>query len=306
MAIPTLSTTATDAAATHVRGRPLDLLRLIRPVQWPKNLLVMAAPAAGGVLDQAGSVLGALVALLAFTAASASVYAVNDVVDADVDREHPLKRMRPVASGRVAVQRALTVAAVAAALATALAGLLGWATLVVVLTYLALSSAYALKLKHVAVLDIVVVATGFLLRALAGATASDVKVSSWFLLVSLFGALYLVAAKRTAEATRGLTARTRTVLAQYPREWLNQVVGVALTGAMLSYAMWAFQDVGTDVFVPALAGSVGPFFVALLRYGLLVANGGGEVPERDLFADRTLLVAGATWAALVAIGVYAG
>ncbi|MBT9257147.1 decaprenyl-phosphate phosphoribosyltransferase [Phycicoccus sp. MAQZ13P-2] len=306
MAFPTLSTTAADPAPAHVRGRPMDLLRLIRPMQWPKNLLVIAAPAAGGVLDQGGSVARSLVAVLAFTAASASVYAVNDVVDATADREHPTKRMRPVASGRIAPRTALTTAALAATLSAVLAGATGWATLVVVLTYLALSAGYALKLKHVAVLDIVVVATGFVLRALAGATATEVTVSSWFLLVSLFGALYLVAAKRAAEAARELIGTTRTVLAQYPREWLNQVVGVALTGALLAYAMWAFQDVGTDVFVPALAGSVGPFLVALLRYGLLVANGGGEAPERDLMTDRTLLLAGAAWATLVGVGVYAG
>lgn len=308
MALPQLDTAARPPAAPPPRGRPSQarsLLRLGRPGQWPKNLLVVAAPAAGGVLDLPGSLGGTALALVAFVAASVAVYCVNDVLDADADRRHPTKRYRPVASGALSNRTALMAAAVAGTVALGLAGWANLATMLVVALYLTMSATYARWLKHVAVLDIVVVATGFLLRALAGATATDLPVSSWFLLVALFGALYLVAAKRSAEAARELAEPTRRVLAEYPREWLQQVVGVALTGALVSYAMWAFQDVGTDIFVPALAVSVGPFLIALLRYGLIVAKGLGEAPERVLVTDRTLVLAGAVWAVLVAVGVYA-
>lgn len=287
-------------------GGPLwrDLLRLSRPGQWPKNMLVIAAPAAAGALDQ-GIVLGHTALLvLAFTAASVAVYAGNDVLDAEADRAHPVKRHRPVASGAVHPGQAIIWGTCAAGVALALAAAVGWPAVVVVATYLALSAAYAVRLKHVAVLDITVVAAGFVLRALAGAVGNGIPVSSWFLLVSLFGALYLVTGKRAAEALRESATSTRAVLTQYPQAWLQQVVGVALTGALLSYAMWAFQDVGTDVFTPVVALSVAPFLVALLRYGLLIAKGGGESPERLVLRDRPLLMAGALWALMLTAGIY--
>lgn len=281
-----------------------DLLRLSRPGQWSKNMLVIAAPAAAGVLDQGIVVAHTALLVLAFTAASVAVYAGNDVMDAHADRAHPVKRHRPVASGAVHPGQAIIWGACAAGVAVAVAAAVSWPAVGAVATYLALSAAYAVHLKHVAVLDITVVAAGFVLRALAGAVGNRIPVSSWFLLVSLFGALYLVTGKRAAEALNDSATSTRSVLTQYPQAWLQQVVGVALTGALLSYAMWAFQDVGTDVFTPVVALSVAPFLVALLRYGLLIAKGGGESPERLVLRDRPLLIAGALWAMMLTAGIY--
>ncbi len=286
---------------------PRALLALSRPGQWTKNVLVLSAPAAAGVLEQ-GAVLGrVLLMVLAFTGAAVAVYALNDVLDADADRAHPVKRRRPVAAGRVSPRAALGWAAVWAAVSLSLAASLGPAPLGVLACYLAVSVAYGLWLKRVAVLDIVVVASGFVLRALAGAVAVGLTPSNWFLLVSLFGALYLVVGKRAAEAARvpvAPGAAGRAVLAQYPETWLQQVSTVALAGSMISYAMWAFQNVGTDVFTPVLAVSVVPFLVALMRYGLLLAQGRGERPERLVLGDRPLLVAGVVWAGLVGWGLY--
>lgn len=286
--------------------RARELLRLCRPGQWPKNVLVASAPAAAGVIDQGPVAWHTALVMIAFTAASGAVYAVNDVMDAELDRRHPAKRLRPVASGTVTPTAALALSAVAGATALVLAWLTNPATLAVLLVYLMLSLAYAWQFKHLAVLDIVVVAAGFLLRSLAGATASSIPVSNWFLLVALFGALYLVTAKRAAEATRHRASTARPVLLQYPTGWLHQVVGMALTGTVLTYAMWALQNVATDAFTPLLAGSVAPFLVALLRYGLLVARGDGERPEQLVLRDRPLVLAGGVWAAMVAIGLYAG
>ncbi len=306
---------AGTAARTPRRRRPRtvatggSLLALLRPGQWPKNVLVLAAPAAAGTLLVPATLARSTGAVVAFVCVSVAVYAVNDVHDADLDRLHPAKAARPVASGAVPPQLALAVAAGAAALGVALGVLLGGWTALVLVSYLASSLAYTLRLKHVPVLDVVVVAAGFVLRALAGAAANGLPVSNWFLLVSLFGALYLVTGKRTAElagapAGAGGEITTRPVLAAYPASWLAQVATLSLSGTVLCYAMWAFQYLGTDVIHPVLAATVLPFLVAVLRYGLLVSQGHGERPEHLVLRDRPLLAAGMLWAAMMAVSLY--
>ncbi len=290
------------------RAGPRALLALSRPGQWTKSVLVLSAPAAAGVLTQ-GAILGrVLIMVVAFTCAAVAVYALNDVLDAAADRTHPVKRLRPVASGAVTPRAALVWAAVWASTSLLIAAPLGPGPLGVLACYLLISATYGLWLKQVAVLDIVVVASGFVLRALAGAVAGGQTASNWFLLISLFGALYLVVGKRAAEAARvprrpGPGAG-RAVLAQYPDQWFQQISTVALAGSMISYAMWAFQNAGTDVFTPVLALSVVPFLVALMRYGLLLSQGRGERPERLVLTDRPLLLAGVVWAVLVGSGLY--
>jgi decaprenyl-phosphate phosphoribosyltransferase len=299
-------TPTTPGAPQHrVRRLAFDVLALARPRQWPKNALVLAAPAAGGVLLRPEALQRSLLATAGFVAASTAVYALNDVLDAEADRRHPSKRLRPVAAGSLSPRAALGVAGLSAVLSVVLASALGWLTPVIVLAYLAISVAYALRLKHVPVLDVVVVATGFVLRALAGASAVRLHVSSWFLLVSLFGALFIVAAKRRAELrSLGPGARTRTALDAYAGDWLSQVLVMSLTGTLIAYASWAFQVAGRDTVRPVLAVSVLPVLVALLRYLLLVDLGEGERPEQSLVADRVLLVCAVAWVALMAWGLY--
>lgn len=282
-----------------------SLLRLSRPQQWHKSAMLFAAPAAAGVIDQQHALLRAAIAAVAFTLLSIAVYALNDVRDAPDDRRHPRKQYRPVASGLLS-----PTVAVIWAVATAVAGLavitpMGVPTLGLGVAYLLTQLLYVFGLKHIAVVDVVAVALGFVLRAAAGATATAVPVSNWFLLVSLFGALFLVAGKRRAE--RGSTtadARSRPVLAAYTSAWLDQLTTVALLGTSLSYGLWAFQYLGDDVFRQLLTVSFLPFLTGLLRYGFLVSTGRGELPEHELFRDRVLLIAGLFWAALVGAGLY--
>ncbi|GAB2614140.1 decaprenyl-phosphate phosphoribosyltransferase [Kribbella endophytica] len=281
------------------------LLHLSRPQQWHKAVMLYAAPAAAGVIDQPQSLLRATVAAVAFVLLSIAIYAVNDVRDAPDDRRHPRKQHRPVASGAVSPPVAYTWAAAAAVAGLAAAGILGVPTVLLGLAYLTAQLAYVFGLKHVAVVDVVLVALGFVLRAAAGATATGVAVSNWFLLVSLFGALFLVAGKRRAE--RGSTtsdARSRPVLAAYSTAWLDQLTTVALLGTTLSYGLWAFQYLGHDAIRQLLALSFLPFLTALLRYALLISTGRGELPEHELFRDRVLLVAGGAWCVLVGAGLY--
>lgn len=280
------------------------LLRLSRPQQWHKAAMLFAAPAAAGALESPLVVLRAAVAAIGFILLAVAIYAFNDIRDAPDDRRHPRKRLRPVASGALSPGLAAAFGVVAALLGLAITSSLGSATVGLAIAYLIAQVLYVLGLKHVAVVDLIVVALGFVLRAAAGGTATGLPVSHWFLLVSLFGAMFLVTGKRKAEHASVGNAVSRPVLAAYPTSWLDQVMTVALLGTALSYGMWAFQYLGHDVYRELLAISFLPFFTGLLRYALLVSTGRGEQPEHELFRDHVLLVAGVTWAALVAVGLY--
>ncbi|MDX3001800.1 decaprenyl-phosphate phosphoribosyltransferase [Kribbella solani] len=280
------------------------LLRLSRPQQWHKALMVFAAPAAAGALESPTDVLEAAIAAIGFMFLAIAIYAFNDIRDAPDDRRHPRKQARPVASGAISPTLAAAYGVTAALVGIAIVSTLGTATFGLAMAYLTAQLLYVLGLKHIAVVDLILVALGFVLRAAAGATATGLPISHWFLLVSLFGAMFLVTGKRKAERTKIGNAASRPVLAAYPMSWLDQVLTISLLGTALSYGMWAFQYLGHDVYRELLAVSFLPFFTGLLRYALLVSTGRGEEPEHEIFRDRVLLVAGITWAAMLGIGLY--
>ena len=286
----------------------LDLLRSCRPKQWLKNLIVFAAPAAAGVLGK-GNTFGRVAAsLAAFVLTASGLYLLNDVADIESDRAHPRKRMRPIAAGRVSVfaARATAAVAIAAGLGIGLAIrplVCGLIALYVVLTLL-----YTYGLKHEEVVDILIVASGFLLRAGAGAAAADVPVSSWFLTVMTFGALLLASGKRSSELQRAgdEASQARPVLSGYSERYLEHVGVIATAGSLIGYALWAFDRHET------LGGrhtwlfdlSVLPFAGAMLRYLLLIDSGVTEAPEDALFTDRILLLFGIAWAAVFLAAVW--
>jgi len=294
--------------AGNLRRTPGPFIRTARPRQWVKNLLVLAAPAAAGVLFRPRTALEALLAIMSFTLAAVATYFLNDALDAPADRQHPIKSQRPVAAGLITVRTAMVVGAACAVASLTLAASLNWTFTAVVTGYLALTALYSLRIKHIPVLDILTVAAGFLLRAAAGGAATGVGLSDWFLLVALFGSLFLVTAKRAAEQARNQTGtpHTRTTLDAYPATWLTQVMTLTLTGTVLSYALWAFQYAGADTTQPLITLSLVPFLALLLRYSLLVAQGHGEEPERLLTTDHFLIITAAAWALLVGVGIYLG
>ncbi|HEY0694638.1 MAG TPA: decaprenyl-phosphate phosphoribosyltransferase [Kribbella sp.] len=286
-------------------SRLRSFIRLSRPQQWHKSLMLFAAPVAAGVISHPPALLRATVAAAAFILLSIAIYALNDVRDAPDDRRHPLKQYRPVAAGALSPVAAQVWGIAAGLAGLAMAGLLGLPTFLVGLAYLVAQLLYVYGLKHVAVVDVILVALGFVLRAAAGGTATRVPVSSWFLVVSLFGSLFLVAGKRQAERKKTtVDARSRPVLAAYSTAWLDQLTTVALLGTTMSYGLWAFQYLGADLVRQLLTVSFVPFLTGLLRYGLLVSNGRGEMPEHEIFRDRVLLIAGLAWALLVGAGLY--
>ncbi len=293
-----------------------DLIAAARPAQWPKNLLLFAAPAATGVLTQPAVAIHALVAALAFTLASVATYYLNDLRDMAADRSHPLKRRRPFASGRITARTgyALTIVLAVASLLTAMS--LGWMVLGGICAYLALTTTYSLYLKRFPVVDILAVAMGFVLRAGTGALAAGVAVTSWFLLVTFFGALYIVTAKRQAElqaqvpdtrvvpGNRLPLGASRATLIFYTKGWLEQTLTLSLTSAIICYSLWAVQHPGTPVASALIQASIIPFVGTLLRYGYLCSRGDGQRPEHLMFSDGVLAVTAVAWLAPAIAGIY--
>jgi decaprenyl-phosphate phosphoribosyltransferase len=300
----------TRGALPLLRG----LLRLARPKQWTKNLLVFAAPAAAGVLDNTEPAIDALIAFAAFCLAASGTYYVNDARDAEADRLHPTKRNRPVASGAVPAAVAYAGGAVLLAASVALSFLATPELAATILGYVALTTAYSTVLKNVAVVDLVAVAAGFVLRAVAGAAATDVPISDWFFIVTSFGALFIVSGKRGAEASEMLAATTadagrfRPVLGAYSETYMAYLRSVTSGAVLVAYCLWAFEKADSALntsSIPWYQLSILPFVMAILRYALVLDKGDrGSAPEDIILGDRTLQCIGVAWAIVFAIGVY--
>jgi decaprenyl-phosphate phosphoribosyltransferase len=280
------------------------LLRACRPRQWSKNLLVLAAPVAAGVIGSPGvaaQVAGAFVALCLLASAT---YLINDVRDLEQDRLHPRKRARPVAAGELSPGAAVRAAAVMAVLGLALATAISLGLGVLGLVYLALTASYSLWLRRVVVADILVIAAGFVLRALAGGVATDIYLSRWFVIVTACGAVFLVAAKRYAELRdSAASGPARATLRRYSLRSLRLTLVAASGAAGVAYISWALTRPSHFVWY---ALSIVPFLLWLARYAALIGAGAGQAPEELILRDRTLLALSVTWTLLFLGGVYVG
>lgn len=283
------------------------VVRLLRPRQWVKNLLVFAAPAAAGVLDQADDLVRTTLLFAAFCLAASGTYCINDAADADADRTHPRKRFRPVAAGEISVPGAVALGAALLVAGVAVAALTGgWPTAGIVLLYVAVTTAYTLWLKHQAVVDIVVVASGFVVRAVAGVVGTDLPLSDWYLIVASFGSLFLVAGKRSTELNLGDGAgEHRKALVSYSPPFLLFVRAVSAGITLLAYCLWAFERADlADGGFPWFQLSIVPFTTAILRYALVHSMEEHAGPEEIVLGDRTLLLISAVWAVTMGFGVY--
>lgn len=299
--------TQDPAAPLPPRTVARGLLRGARPKQWVKNVLVVAAPAAAGVLFDA-TVLGRVaVAFVAFCLVSSGTYLLNDALDVAADRSHPRKRHRPVAAGvvPVGVAKAAAVGGLVAGLAVAWAGA-GWRLVLVLGVYVAVMQAYSLALKRVAVIELAIVSSGFVLRAIAGGVATDVPLSTWFLIVTSFAALFIVAGKRHAEVlTLGTGAvGHREALREYPEGFVQYVGAISAAVAVMAYCLWTVFEATSNHLWFEL--SIVPFVLAILRYALLAARGEAGAPEDVFAADRTLQILVLLWLISYGGGVYAG
>ena len=299
------STGAAAALPLAPRRRPLHAAIVsVRPHQWIKNLLVIAAAGAAGALGHDDVPLRVGLAFVAFCLLASGIYAVNDVRDAEEDRLHPRKRTRPVAAGELAPATALRLGVALMIAGLALCAAIRPLLLVVGAGYLALTLSYAVLWRRVVILDIVAIAGGFVLRAVAGGVAAPVTLSRWFILVITFAALLVAAGKRYAELTRtdAAGAAKRRVLHFYTPTRLRLILAGSGVGALFAYCMWAFQLPTVDG-IPWRPLTILPFAAALLRYGRLVTTGHGEAPEELVLRDRWLALAALLWLIVFAIGV---
>ena len=282
------------------------VLRAMRPKQWLKNVLVVAAPAAAGVLTDGDVVGNVALAFVAFCLVSSGTYLLNDARDVESDRLHPRKRNRPIADGTVAVRLAVAAGIGLIAAGLTVAALVRLELLIVVAAYIVLTTSYTLWLKQVEVVDIVAIASGFIMRAVAGGAAADVPLSRWFIIVASFGSLFIVAGKRHGEhIDLGEDGEAvRATLGAYSRDYLKHVWTMASGVTIAAYCLWAFEMAPKDAEVPLYELSIVPFVTFMLRYAMLLEAGHGEAPEDVVLGDRVLLALGAVWAALFGSGVY--
>lgn len=303
------------SAATESPGRrigahlpPVSLRALVvtlRPKQWIKNALVVAAAGAAGALGHDDVPVRVSLACVAFCLLASGIYAINDVRDAAEDRLHPRKRFRPVAAGeldpRLAILLGVTLLISGLALATLVRPLLG----VVALGYVTLTVSYTIALRHVVILDLAAIAGGFVLRAVAGGVAAPVTLSRWFVLVVTSAAVLIAAGKRHAELrrTEESGAAGRRVLTRYSASTLRLIEAGSGAVAMFAYCVWALAIPDVDD-LPWRSLTIIPFAICLVRYGRLIRSGAGEAPEELLLSDRWLLAAGVAWLVVFALSVH--
>lgn len=278
---------------------PAHMLKAMRPKQWIKNGIVLAALvfAAGDRaqhLELAGLIAPALAATLLFCLASSAIYLLNDIKDIELDRAHPEKKFRPIASGDVAVGSALFMAVILFVVSLAGSWLIAPALAGAIGGYLALQLAYVYALKKIPLVDLFVIAIGFVLRALAGALAINVLISPWLLLVTLLLAMFLALCKRRQEflLIDNAASATRPALLGYNEKMLDQLIAMTGAATLVCYALYTQWPDTVNKFGSHRLGFTLPFVMfGLFRYiNLVYHHQLGERPEQVMFTDKPLLV----------------
>ncbi|MCT1563998.1 decaprenyl-phosphate phosphoribosyltransferase [Corynebacterium glucuronolyticum] len=309
-----------DSGANASKKRPPKnlpdaMIKALRPKQWVKNVLVVAAPAAAGseALTNVGTLRDIVIAFAVFCMAASSIYLINDARDVESDRQHPTKRFRPIAAGVLPVNLAYVMAVVliVSAIGISFLATAGSSLAIVVAIYIALQLGYCFGWKHQPVLDIALVSSGFMLRAMAGGVAASIDLSQWFLIVAAFGSLFMASGKRYAELilARETGAKIRKSLAGYTDTYLRFVWTLSATAVVMSYSLWGFEMAEAA----RQAGSAGaiwyqismvPFTIAILRYAADVDRGDGGAPDELALTDRTLQLLAVAWLVCIVLAVY--
>jgi len=293
-----------------VSGRPLvlNLLTSLRPSQWTKNLLLFAGLIFGRKLFVWSAVLEVMAAFVIFCGLSGVVYLVNDVLDRESDRRHPLKAKRPIASGAVGVGTATTAAVVLTALGLLAAFALNLRFGLVAAAYTGLLVLYSGPLKQIVIIDVLTIAIGFVLRAVAGAVAVDVQISHWLLVCTILLALFIALAKRRHELTllAGDATSHRRILGEYSPQLLDQMIAVVTASTLIAYVFYTISPETEQKFGTTWLGLTIPFpLYGIFRYLYLIhQRAGGGSPADLLLADRPLLACVALWALMVALIIY--
>jgi 4-hydroxybenzoate polyprenyltransferase len=299
---------ANSPFATARRSTLKLLFLTLRPEQWTKNLLIFAGVLFSGRLRDTGAVLTSAIAFVIFCALSSAVYIFNDVADREADRQHPLKCMRPLACGALDLSAAITAGLVLAVAALMAAFAIAPAVGMVAIAYLALLSLYSAALKHVVIVDVLVIAAGFVLRAVAGAVAIAVPISHWLLICTTLLALFLALSKRRHELTMlgdGAIGHRR-ILEEYSPYLLDQMIAVVTASTLVAYTLYTTDRETVARVGNNRLGLTIPFVLyGIFRYLYLVhQKRGGGSPANLLITVRPLLACVALWALSVVLLLY--
>lgn len=261
------------------------MVTVLRPRQWIKNLLVIAAPiAAGEFSPQARNVL---IGFIGFCAASSFGYLVNDWNDRKADKRHPKKCFRPFAAGLLNFYHLVLLLLLCISIALASCLLLPTNFMLTLLIYLALTISYSIGIKSIPVLEMLWLATGFLIRALAGSAIVQLPPTGWFIVTVLFGALFIVSAKRLAELRINSAKVTRKVIESYNESFLVTVLTSSLTITLLTYALWVFEVYSNSLLAQF---TILPFSLSCFLYTLYSETGDAEVPENLLLSSKMIVL----------------
>ena len=293
------------AVAAPPKNLAEGIVKAVRPRQWVKNVLVLAAPLAADSATEVDVLIPVALAFVVFCTAASGISLVNDAMDVEADRAHPTKRFRPIAAGVLPVNLAYGMAVVLLVGSIGLSFLANWQLAVVMAVYITVQLAYCFGLKHQPVLDIAIVSSGFLLRAIAGGVAAEILLSQWFLLIMAFGSLFMAAGKRYAELrlAERTGAKIRKSLEYYTGTYLRFVWTLSATAVVICYGLWAFErDQANDTNWFAI--SMVPFVIAILRYAVDVDGGEAGEPEEIALKDRVLQLLAVAWIGAVGGAVY--
>ncbi|PID56020.1 decaprenyl-phosphate phosphoribosyltransferase [candidate division KSB3 bacterium] len=282
------------------------LIRAMRPNQWTKNLIVLSGLIFARELFDPQSLLRAIAAFFLFCLLSSTIYLVNDIKDVERDRQHPLKSKRPIAAGDLSLPAAWASAATLGVVALLGSFVLDFSFGVVALLYCALLCAYSFWLKHLVILDVLTIAIGFVLRAVAGAEAIDVEFSAWLLLCTILLALFLGLSKRRHELSLlgGKASSHRKILQEYSSHLLDQMIGVVTASTLMAYALYTMDDGTSEKFGTSYMILTVPFVIyGIFRYLYLVhqKDKGGN-PSTLVISDKPILVTVALWG-LLSVGL---
>ena len=290
------------------RSPALALLISLRPGQWTKNLFVFAGLLFAVRLFDPSSIARAVAAFGIFCALSGVVYLVNDVMDRETDRHHPTKRLRPIASGELSPAAAIATALVLTVGALGSAWLLGWKFFAVAAGYVSLQTLYSGPLKHMVIIDVLTIAVGFVLRAVAGAVVIDVAISHWLLVCMILLALFMALAKRRHELVllAGGAAGHRPILGEYSAYLLDQMIAVVTASTLIAYIFYTISPETEQKFGTEWLGLTIPFpLYGIFRYLYLVhQREGGGSPSDLLLNDRPLQACVTLWVIAVVLIIY--
>jgi decaprenyl-phosphate phosphoribosyltransferase len=305
-----------------------NILRLLRPRQWIKNCAIFAALILSGKLFEANAFMQVIYGFVVFCAVSSSIYVINDILDVKKDRLHPFKRFRPLANNDVSIQTAIILAIVLATGSLIGSYFISPGFFIITIIYFVLHVGYSFFFKHIEIVDILVLAAGYILRVFAGEVVSETHISAWLFLTVISLSLFLAIGKRRSEMTllshhaKGQIIATRKTLSHYTEKLLDVYLSIFATSTFISYAVFTFvaNPAGGSAFnsdlIPAdilgtylqrkwLMITIIPVVYGIMRYlQRIYQNHEGESPERVLFSDRPLLLSVVSYTVLVIFIIY--